>query len=285
MRKVIFITFGVLAIIIIIAIAAIFIANMKFNQKVAKEVKELFAGISGSDDSVIQRSNLEKLPIPVKKWLEFSNIVGKEKVTSVRLKQKAVMRLKEAQSWMPVEAEQYFTVNEPGFIWKARIKAAPLFHIVGRDKYFEGKGSMLIKALSLIKIADSSGKEINQGTLIRYLAETVWFPSAALNSYITWEEIDASSARATIDYRGITVSGVFNFNNIGEVTSFVAKRYMENNGKYSLETWLVTMRNYKELDGIKIPTEGKVVWKLETGDFTWFKFEITEIEYNLPVVY
>jgi len=263
----------------------IFIANMKFNQKVAKEVKELFAGISGSDDSVIQRSNLEKLPIPVKKWLEFSNIVGKEKVTSVRLKQKAVMRLKEAQSWMPVEAEQYFTVNEPGFIWKARIKAAPLFHIVGRDKYFEGKGSMLIKALSLIKIADSSGKEINQGTLIRYLAETVWFPSAALNSYITWEEIDASSARATIDYRGITVSGVFNFNNIGEVTSFVAKRYMENNGKYSLETWLVTMRNYKELDGIKIPTEGKVVWKLETGDFTWFKFEITEIEYNLPVVY
>jgi len=60
MRKVIFITFGVLAIIIIIAIAAIFIANMKFNQKVAKEVKELFAGISGSDDSVIQRSNLEK---------------------------------------------------------------------------------------------------------------------------------------------------------------------------------------------------------------------------------
>jgi len=285
MRKVIFITFGALAIIIIIAIAAIFIANMKFNQKVAKEVKELFAGISGSDDSVIQRSNLEKLPIPVKKWLEFSNIVGKEKVTSVRLKQKAVMRLKEAQSWMPVEAEQYFTVNEPGFIWKARIKAAPLFHIVGRDKYFEGKGSMLIKALSLIKIADSSGKEINQGTLIRYLAETVWFPSAALNSYITWEEIDASSARATIDYRGITVSGVFNFNNIGEVTSFVAKRYMENNGKYSLETWLVTMRNYKELDGIKIPTEGKVVWKLETGDFTWFKFEITEIEYNLPVVY
>ena len=285
MRKVVFTTFGVLAIIAIVATIVIFIANMKFNQKVAKEVKELFAGISGSDDSVIQRSNLEKLPIPVKKWLEFSNIVGKEKVTSVRLKQKAVMRLKEAQSWMPVEAEQYFTVNEPGFIWKARIKAAPLFHIVGRDKYFEGKGSMLINALSLIKIADSSGKEINQGTLIRYLAETVWFPSAALNSYITWEEIDASSARATIDYRGITVSGVFNFNNIGEVTSFVAKRYMENNGKYSLETWLVTMRNYKELDGIKIPTEGKVVWKLETGDFTWFKFEITEIEYNLPVVY
>jgi GTP cyclohydrolase I len=29
-----------------------------------------------------------------------------------------------------------------------------------------------------------------------------------------------------------------------------------------------------------IPTKGEVTWKLDTGDFNWFNFEITEIEYN-----
>ncbi len=33
-------------------------------------------------------------------------------------------------------------------------------------------------------------KEIHQGTLLRYLAETMWFPTAALNDYLTWEEMD-----------------------------------------------------------------------------------------------
>lgn len=193
--------------------------------------------------------------------------------------------MKEGQSWMPVEAEQYFTIDEPGFIWKAKIKAAPLFHIVGRDKYYEGKGNMLIKILSLITVADARGKEMDQGTLLRYLVETVWFPTAALSSYIKWEEIDSNSAKAAMSYRGVTASGVFMFNENGEVINFVAERYMALNGRYVMETWSTPMKDYKEFDGIRIPTKGEIIWKLKTGDFNWFQFEITEIEYNKPVVY
>jgi len=221
--KVVLVILSILATIILLIITVIFIANLLFNQKVAREVKELFADNSEDSDGIIQKSDLEKLPIPVQKWLKYSQVVGKEKIRAVRLKQKAVMRLKEEQSWMPVEAEQYFTIDEPGFIWKARIKAAPLFYIVGRDKYYKGRGNMLIKVLSLIPVADSKGKEMDQGTLLRYLAETVWFPTAALSSYITWEEIDTNSAKATMSYGGITAFGVFTFNDKGEVINFVAK--------------------------------------------------------------
>ncbi|OAA22101.1 DUF6544 family protein [Kosmotoga sp. DU53] len=285
MGKVVLVILSILATIILLIITVIFIANLLFNQKVAREVKELFADNSEDSDGIIQKSDLEKLPIPVQKWLKYSQVVEKEKIRAVRLKQKAIMRLKEEQSWMPVEAEQYFTIDEPGFIWKARIKAAPLFYIVGRDKYYKGKGNMLIKVLSLIPVADSKGKEMDQGTLLRYLAEMVWFPTAALSSYITWEEIDTNSAKTTMSYGGITASGVFTFNDKGEVINFVAERYREHDGQYSLETWSVTMGNYEEFDGIKIPTTGEVTWKLETGDFTWFKFEVTEVENNQPVVY
>ncbi|MBO8129159.1 MAG: hypothetical protein H0Z39_08185 [Peptococcaceae bacterium] len=285
MPKIALIIISILVFIIFFVFTVSFIANFLFNQNVKKEVRELFNSNVENKDEIIQKADLEMLPLCVQKWLEYSQVIGKERIRTVRLKQKAVMRMKEGQPWMPTEAEQYFTIDEPGFIWKAKVKAAPLLHIVGRDKYYEGKGNMLIKIPSLITVADSKGKELDQGTLLRYLAETVWFPTAALSSYITWEEIDANSAKATMSYRGVTASGVFMFNEKGEVINFVAERYGQFDGQYVLETWSVLIRDYKEFNGIRIPTKGEVIWKLKTGDFSWYHFEITEIEYNKPVVY
>jgi hypothetical protein len=31
---------------------------------------------------------------------------------------------------------------------------------------------------------------------------------------------------------------------------------------------------------MRIPTRIEVTWHLASGDFTWFRFKITEIEYN-----
>ena len=66
--------------------------------------------------------------------------------------------------------------------------------IAGRDRYADGHGHMLIKLASLLTVADGAGPEIDQGTLLRYLGEIVWFPSAALRDYISWEAIDERSA-------------------------------------------------------------------------------------------
>ena len=70
-----------------------------------------------------------------------------------------------------MQAEQYYTVTEPSFIWKANMAMMPIISITARDKYVNGKGQMTIKALSLIPIANSSGQKVDQGTLQRYLAE------------------------------------------------------------------------------------------------------------------
>ncbi|MEA2067303.1 MAG: DUF6544 family protein [Thermotogota bacterium] len=190
--------------------------------------------------------------------MHFAGVIGKERIDTVRLKQNAEMKLKKDKKWMPAEAEQYFTTHPPAFIWKARIKAAPFFHIVGRDKYTNGEGNMQIKILSLFTIADSSGKEMNQGTLLRYLAETVWFPTAALSNFIKWEEIDDNKAKATMNFGNTTASGIFSFSGKGCVENFTAQRYKETDGKYSLETWSVNMFKYKKLDGFMIPTKGEV---------------------------
>ncbi|MTI83215.1 MAG: hypothetical protein FH756_04770 [Firmicutes bacterium] len=283
MSKPILFLLGIMAILALLIIAII-IANYMFNKNVNKEVGDLF-GNEEETGGIVQTNELKGLPQCVQKWLEYSQVIGKENIRTVRLKQEATMRTQKESRWMPTKAEQYFTTDEPGFIWKAKIKAAPLIHIVGRDKYYEGKGNMFIKLLSLITVADAKGKEVDQGTLLRYLAETVWFPTAALSDYITWEEIDANSAKAVMSYGEVTASGIFHFNQNGEVINFVAERYKEKNGQFSLETWTVLLKDYKEVNGIKIPIKGEVIWNLKDGDFKWYRLEIVDIDYNKPFTY
>jgi len=285
MYFVLIIIISIIAAIIVIGFLGSFFANKRFNKKVSREIKDLFRNNKKADKGKIQRSDINDLPDNVQNWLKSSKVIGKGKINSARLKQKAVMRLDRDKSWMPADAEQYFTVGKPGFIWKSRIKASPFMHIVGRDKYFEGKGNMLIKFMSMIPIANSSGQKMDQGTLLRFLAETVWFPTAALEDYVEWEKIGDKKAEATMSYDETSESGIFTFNENGDVIKFEADRYREMGGNYSKERWVIDMKEHGMLNGFKIPTKGDITWELDSGDFIWFKFEIKEIDYNIESLY
>lgn len=41
----------------------------------------------------------------------------------------------------------------------------------------------------------------------------------------------------------------------------------------------------KKKNGIIIPTEAEVFWRLKEGDFSYAKFNLTEIEYDIPKRY
>lgn len=278
-------------ILIVIVIIAVCIAAVSAAAKIRfrKEAKELAAGLlnGASTNGVgkIREEDLSALPRPVRTWLENAHIVGKERIITVRLKQKGRMRIKPGGAWMPALAEQYFRADEPGFIWLATVKMNSFLHLSGLDRYLDGRGKMKISLLSLFPVVNSAGYEIDVSTLLRYLAEMPWFPTAALNPYISWEAIDASSARAAMSYKGIEASGIFFFNEQGDPVRFTAKRYRETGGKYVLSDWGGVNTAFKEFNGVRIPCRSEIVWKEETEDFDWYKLEITNVDYNLPVVY
>ncbi|MBW9221889.1 hypothetical protein KKP97_02410 [Methanothermococcus sp. SCGC AD-155-C09] len=142
---------------------------------------------------------------------------------------------------------------------------------------------MLIKLFSLLPVVNAEDKEIDQGALLRYLDEIVWHPSSALSDYIVWEEIDSTSAKATMNYDGISASGIFKFSENGDFISFETERYYYRKEGSTLEKWIITVKDrnaYREFEGIKIPTELDVTWKFEKGDFTWYRLEITDMGYN-----
>lgn len=279
--KILLIIFGSFIVIAAVSLAA---GNFQFKQKVKSETDALFKQGKKSGSKIITEEDIKHLPEPVKKYLNYTGFIGKERVNTVRLKQKGFFRQGD-RPWMPFKAEQYYTTEPPGFIWTVRMKAFPLLSVKGRDMYSQGRGNMLIKVPPFFTIADARGDEIDQGTLVRYLNEIMWFPTAYLEEYIKWESIDSSSARATMTYRGITASAVLYFNEKGEMTNFIARRYFTLNGRYSLETWSTPISKYEEINGFRLPVKGEGVWNLSSGDFPYIRLEITDIEYNNPSLY
>lgn len=279
--------FGSIANMLILVVAIVALAQLGFERKVSAEIDALFSQMEGMARTPVTNEMVERLPAPVRKWLNKANVIGEEKIYTVRLKQKAQMKLKpEQDTWTEGNAEQYFTIDLPAFIWRVRMKMMPLVSISGRDKFVEGQGEMLIKILSLFPVADVSGNEkINSGALQRYLAEIVWFPSAALSPYITWREIDDYSAKATMTYKGTSGSGVFHFDKDGHFVRFSTWRYMGGDEEAVLKEWIVTVNESRIINSVYIPVKMAATWKLESGDWTWLKLEITDIEYNNPSEY
>jgi len=258
-------------------------ASFSLTKTIDTEVKDLLTQSGLKPAQVITSEMVSNMPFPVQKWLNSSGIIGKENIQSVYLRQKALMKMKpEQDEWSEAEAEQYITTQAPAFIWTVNMRMGPFTVVVGRDKFENGKGEMLIKILSLLPIVNIKGNEkINTAALQRYLGEIAWFPSEALSPNIAWENINDFSARATMTYKGTTGSGTFYFDESGNFEKFTAMRYMGGGEDSQLKEWTIVAKESTEMNGINIPVNMTVTWKLDNRDWTWLRLELTDISYNV----
>lgn len=246
---------GSVAAMAIVAASAVGIGRVASERRVSGEIADLFAASEEAEPTVVTEADLVGLPEPVQRWLRWSRVVGKERPSTVRLKMEGRFRTGEDQDWMPFAAEEYYTTDPPGFVWSVRMEAAPLLSIVGRDRYADGVGDIEMRLLGLIPVADKRGGDLNQGALLRYLNETMWFPAATLSPYITWAGRDANSAEATMSYGGVTASLTFVFDEQGRLTNMTGLR--NNDAKGRALPWSTPLDAHGEFDGVRVPLGGK----------------------------
>lgn len=273
---------GTIPNLIILLTAIIGYSNYNFQKMVSLEIENLISNVDFSLNTIIDANDILKLPFAVQNWLNTSGVIGKPNINSVFLKQKAFMKMKPDQTdWYEAEAIQYFNINHSSFIWSVKMQMMTLIKVLGRDKLLDGKGEMLVKLFGLIPLVDTKNNEkLNTGSLQRYLAEIVWFPSAALSNNIRWEAIDDSTASATINVNGTFADGIFYFNKDGSFKKFSTMRYFGGEDDSKLNEWIISSNEINEINGIKIPTKSTATWNLESGKWDWLKIEISEITYN-----
>jgi len=243
-----------------------------------KEVKELFSQSKSNSDKTFSYKQLVGLPEPVKRYFKHVLKEGQPYISYARLKHDGLFKTGQDKEWVSIEGEQYFTTQKPGFIWKG---TTSLF--TARDRYISDKGRLLVSLFSLFPIADGQGEKFDQGELLRWLGESVWFPTNLLPSErLQWTPIDKMTAKLTVNYNGLSVFYIVTFNNKGEITQLGTKRYM---GDENLETWIGKLTDYQEINGILIPCTIEAIWRLKTGDFSYATFHVEELEYNNPQLF
>ncbi len=255
--------------------------NAQFERNIEKESQHILNADKSEALELLDQQKLKELPVAVRNWLIASNALDVHKTRNVRLKQIGQMKTKPNGKWIDFRAQQYFTTSPPAFLWTAKVDATPFLKLSARDLFMEGAGKMNIQLGGLIPIVDEGpNTKINSGTMLRFLAEICWFPTAAYSDYITWESVDNITAIATFNMGETSVTGKFNFTEKGEFKSFEAQRYYGSGKQSMLEDWLIEVMAYDEFDGVVIPSKAKVTWNLQEGAFTWIMLEVMELEYN-----
>ena len=224
------------------------------------------------------------LPVPVARYLDWALPQGK-RILSARLQQAGILRT-DARSdrWMSFEAEHLVAPPAVGFAWNARVAVAPFVHVRVRDALVAGQGSGRVSLLSAFLVAADGGTaEMNSGSLHRYLAEAVWYPTALLPSAkLRWSAIDENRALATLTEGGTTVTLEFRFADTGEVTGiYTPARWGSFDRGYKRLPWEGHFRNYEEVQGMVVPMEGEVGWYLEEEWQPVWRGRVTSASYEL----
>lgn len=264
------------------AVAAVTLGRTRHERATKDRVADLLSASERSTAEPFDPAHVADLPAPVRRYFETVVEDGQSPTRTVRLTQRGALRLGgRTGSWKPMTATQQFTVDPPGFVWHADVAVAPFVPARVVDAYEFGRGSLHARLLSVVPVADADpGPEMNEGELLRYLGEAVWFPTALLPAAgVEWEAIDDRSARATIADRGTTASLVFHFDDddlVERVTA--AQRYRQEAD--DVAPWTGYFEDYRRVDGVRIPTRAAVAWTLPDGDRPYWRARITSIDHR-----
>ncbi|GGH37013.1 hypothetical protein GCM10008013_44240 [Paenibacillus segetis] len=232
---------------------------------------------------IVTEEDIADLPAPVQKYLHYVGVVGKPKAHNLHMKIEGEMKRGLDKPWMKVVVDQHNFYDEFTrlFYIKGKMFGIPL---TGIDSYIEGKGRMLIKLASVIKVADETGEQMNQAELVTLLNDiSLLSPSALVDKRITWKTVDEQSVECSIEDKGMKVSAILYFNAEGALINFVTedRYYTTPNGEFIKTKWSTPVKDYKTVNGVTFPTYGEGVWHLESGEFIYAKFHMKNVEYNV----
>jgi hypothetical protein len=239
-----------------------------------KLVAELF---SSSENGTPRRFYFEQiliLPPPVQRYFKLVLKDGSPYVRTARVAHRGTFRGSRTMKWAHIKGVEYFTTAPPGFLWRGK---TAFFTAV--DIFIKGKGRLVVTILSLVRIVDGTGWQYDQGELLRWLGESVWFPTNFLPSEkLRWEAVDELTARLVFTNLGLEIRYLVTFDSVGHLTQLECKRYMDKN---HLETWVGRMSNYQERNDVLIPLTVEASWKLASEEFAYARFTVDKIDYHI----
>lgn len=224
------------------------------------------------------------LPDPARRYLNSVLHRGQPVVLAARLRTEGSFLMDPSKgTWAPFSADQAFVARPPGFDWDARIRMGAGISVFVRDAYVRGAATLRADVAGLTTAASQEGGgDLARGELLRWLAETCWFPTALLpGGRVRWEAVDERRARAIVEDHGVTAALEFRFGADGLVASVFAPDRPRLVAGTSVPTpWEGTWGGWSPRNGMTVPSFGEVAWVLPEGRLPYWRGRIASVSYT-----
>ena len=225
---------------------------------------------------------LAHLPAPVQRFIRRSGAVGKPKPQNTCVEFDSQMWRKPDARPMAAPVLQYNFFGRPAriFLMKAHMFAVPVraLHI-----YSQEQATFTVRVASMANMVDHSGPEISAAETVTLLNDMCFFaPGALVDDRLEWEAVDDRTCTVAFTNGAHRVGAELHFNEGDELIDFVSdhRPASQNDGTLRPLRWSTPFRDYREIDGLRIPTSGDAVYEYPEGDFTYGRFHLASIEYD-----
>ena len=225
----------------------------------------------------------EGLPAPVQRYLRAVLTDGAPRIRGVSLAHRGRFNLgsdPQAPRWKPFRSQQVVVTRRPGFVWDGRIAILPGLAARVHDAYVAGEGRLQATLAGLLTLADQrGGAALAEGELMRFLAESPWYPTVLLPGQgVTWAAVDEVTATATLRDGEVQVQLHFEFGADGLVAAVRADARGRTVGERSVPTpWEGRWARYEWQDGLRVPMDGEVAWRLPQGELPYWRGTVTAL--------
>ncbi|MEL3908240.1 MAG: hypothetical protein P1P64_04410 [Treponemataceae bacterium] len=248
--------------------------------KFKRDVKSLLDATEELE-GVYTEEDFVAFPKAIQEFVKRNGYIGKKKAKYMSLCFKNVDFYQTKERKLKIDYTQYnfaSKITRLAFI-DTSFLGLPFYgydFLDGREAFMKG---VIAKCFPIFT---ERGKPLVKGNLVTYLAETIFNPSAMLNSGAVFTEVDAYTVLASLNESDITISGTFYFNDNYEMTKFVCNnRGMLENGKSRDLKWTAKCGEYaKNSKGINFPTNLQAIWNYPEGDLVYFDGKIDSVVFG-----
>lgn len=258
-----------------------FVGTVRWHRASASLLEHLDAAHSGNAAASWDLHQLDALPPPVQRYLRAVLPQGQQVIAAMNLSHEGRFNLAaNGENWKPFTSTQRVVTRRPGFLWDAKVMMMPGLPVRVHDAYIAGTGLLEASLAGLYRVADMPPSfELNQGELMRYLAEAPLYPTALLPGQgIQWEAMDDHAARATLVDGAVSVSVVFRFGSDGLIGTVSAMRGRTVGKDIVMTPWEGRWSNYQRRHGMLVPTEGEVAWLTAQGPRPYWRGRLLSLE-------
>lgn len=246
-------------------------------------VQSEFAAQPLKTAEIIDESHIAHLPAPVRTYLAYTGAVGRSRPQNYRLAFAAKMTQRPGGPAMDAVSEQY---NFLGNLARIFFMKASMFIIPFRvlHTYRDRQATMVVRVASLFNAVDIAGEELSIAETVTVLNDMCLFaPGSLIDQRLQWKEIDSQSAHVTFTNGPYTVSAILHFNEEGALVNFISedRSALQDDGSLRKMRWSTPVRDYKVVDGRRIPTYGETIYHYPEGNFSYGAFSLRDIQYNI----